>query len=896
MTSEKPREPRTDVTVKDIAHSILFAKREGELGRVIFLIGAGCSVSAHIPVAATIAQRMVKETAVRLRLVDVGTEPFEAYLKLVSDTGFPDCRNDSKAEAKSTDDIDWHHVYDEMFARYYRTPDDTRVLFGRIVDEAQDALNWAHLCLGEIVAQGLVSTVLTTNFDQLALAGMVHAGIIPVISDGIESLTRVAPHPSHPQLVELHGSRHAYRLRNRRDEVDAVRHEPLAIEAIRGLLKAATTVVVVGYAGREDGVMDLLCEAAKTYEDKNLFWVQYSNKPDELSSKARIFLDTSCNGRLMVGQDADVFFLDLCRELKIGAPKAVSDPLASVGRVIAQLTKAQTKQEDIRAEISESERRVNVARECLRRDASEKMSIVAQLRELRLAGKVDEAYLLAQKYEASTDGTLETDPAILWELATIASDYAKTCPETEPFIRAEGLWRRLAERRDLGASPQQYATLEWADALLSLGRRSPEAARLEESVTVYRTLLASLDRTVEPLKWANVQNKLGNALLIFGERARGTEQLAEAVNTYRAALEERTRERAPLDWAATQNNLGNALFRLGERESGTETLIEAITAYRAALEERTRQDAPLDWAATQINLGNALACLGERENGCERLAEAVEAYRAALMEKTRERAPLHWAATQNNLGSALEMLGTRGSSERLHEAIEAYRAALQELTRERMPLHWAATQNNLGNALLRLGERENDSERLIEAVAAYRAAQQEWTRQRVPLDWATTQNNLGTALERIGERENRADLLVESVEAYRSALQERTREFVPLDWATTQNNLGTALSSLGEIEDDTERLVEAIEALRAALEVRTRERIPFHWASTEFNLGGVLALIAERTGDLATWDQAEKSVQNALEVFTQETSDGLHAKASELLTKIRTSRASAELL
>jgi hypothetical protein len=369
-------------------------------------------------------------------------------------------------------------------------------------------LNWAHLCLGEIVAQKLVSTVLTTNFDQLALAGMVHAGIIPVISDGIESLTRVAPHPSHPQLVELHGSRHAYRLRNRRDEVDAVRHQPLAIEAIRGLLKAATTVVVVGYAGREDGVMDLLCEAAKTYEDKNLFWVQHSNNPCELSLKARVFLDTSCNGRLMVGQDADAFFLGLCRELKIGTPRAVSDPLASIGRVIAQLSNAPTSHGDIKAEISEAERRVNVARTCLTRDAEERVSIVVRLRELRLSGNISDAYRISNEIEFKLDELLQTNFDLLWEMATVASEYSEICPEIEPLVRAEVFWRHLAKRSDLADSRRYDAQRGWAGALLDLGHRSADPERLKESVLVYQKLILNIDSSATPFEWAEIHNSL----------------------------------------------------------------------------------------------------------------------------------------------------------------------------------------------------------------------------------------------------------------------------------------------------------------------------------------------------------------------------------------------------
>ena len=86
-----------------------------------------------------------------------------------------------------------------------------------------------HLCLGELVKRRSPSTVLTTNFDQLVLSGMARAGVLPVVCDGIESLNRIAGAPRHPQLVELHGSRHTYLLRNRPEDVEAIRSDPASV-------------------------------------------------------------------------------------------------------------------------------------------------------------------------------------------------------------------------------------------------------------------------------------------------------------------------------------------------------------------------------------------------------------------------------------------------------------------------------------------------------------------------------------------------------------------------------------------------------------------------------------------------------------------------------------------
>ncbi|MGJ3628146.1 hypothetical protein AB5I41_16440 [Sphingomonas sp. MMS24-JH45] len=56
-------------------------------------------------------------------------------------------------------------------------------------------------------------TVLTTNFDQLALQGIIRTGITPAGSRR-SRVTRISPSPVRPQVVHLHGSMHTYDLRN----------------------------------------------------------------------------------------------------------------------------------------------------------------------------------------------------------------------------------------------------------------------------------------------------------------------------------------------------------------------------------------------------------------------------------------------------------------------------------------------------------------------------------------------------------------------------------------------------------------------------------------------------------------------------------------------------------
>ncbi|HEY4921183.1 MAG TPA: tetratricopeptide repeat protein [Xanthobacteraceae bacterium] len=613
------REPRIG-DVAEVAKAIRMASADDgkRLGRTIFFIGAGCSSSARIPLAAGMAQTLIVRFATTMSAPSTALAGYnEAYRWLAENKHVRDCRggDPNKLDARP---VEWPRVYEVLFGDHYTTPDDVREIFSEIVDKAGGFINWAHLCLGELVRRRIVSTVITTNFDQLVLSGMVSSGVLPVVSDGIESLSRIRGAPHHPQLVELHGSRHTYRLRNPPEEVTAIANNKPAITAIGSLFQDMRAFVVVGYGGREDGIMDLLINVAEQFPDKRLIWVSHDGDPKRLSAKARQLLATSRNAFALVGQDADSFFLKLLQELKIGAPESVREPLFLANLHATHLaTHAPADVADhamITAEIARHRAEIETMKRALEQHRNARTATetaITQARELRLAGKLAEAIRILEP----------------------AAEQRNERP----------LWRELGE------------------ISYNLAEASPDRGPVEKAVKTWRRVLAMTERKSDPSEWARTQVYLGLALHELGKRDGNAVNVAQAVAAYREALTEYTRERNPLAWALTQNNLGNALRTLGERESDTARLEEAVAAYREALKERTRERVPLDWAATQHDLGNALATLGNRESGTARLRDAVAAYREALKEYTRERVPLDWAMSTGNQGVALMWLAKRRS-------------------------------------------------------------------------------------------------------------------------------------------------------------------------------------------------------------------------------------------
>ncbi|MGX5845023.1 hypothetical protein ACWGTI_30560 [Mesorhizobium sp. ArgA1] len=168
---------------------------------------------------------------------------------------------------------------------------------------------------------------MTTNFDQLVLQGIILAGVIPVVADGLSALSRVASRPDYRQFIHLHGSMHTYELRNSVSAVNATQ-EALSMQGTIFGLKDAGLLVVVGYSGSEDGgVITLLEKSFAAFPNLQVFWVLYEESTDALNTRVRTML-TGRNKFVILNQDADRFFAQLLRELGFGAPEWMENPLS----------------------------------------------------------------------------------------------------------------------------------------------------------------------------------------------------------------------------------------------------------------------------------------------------------------------------------------------------------------------------------------------------------------------------------------------------------------------------------------------------------------------------------------------------------------------------------------
>ena len=136
-------------------------------GGAVFLIGAGCSASAGVPLASEIAQECAISLFRQYSSTKSKSVNASRALKWLKE----------KNHLTDRKEATWADYYSEIFEKHFRSDPQQREIIQRSVAKASGKINWTHICLGELVVQHYVHSVLTTNFDRLILEGMNRPGI-----------------------------------------------------------------------------------------------------------------------------------------------------------------------------------------------------------------------------------------------------------------------------------------------------------------------------------------------------------------------------------------------------------------------------------------------------------------------------------------------------------------------------------------------------------------------------------------------------------------------------------------------------------------------------------------------------------------------------------------------
>ncbi len=672
--------------------------RNSENGATI-LIGAGCSVTAGIPLAS--------------KFVELIQEKYPGVCEHIEDPTYAKCMGKL-------------------------APGQRRALLEGFIADAK--LNWCHLAIAQLIKNGHVDRVLTTNFDPLVIRAAALLGEFPAAYDFAASQELDFAYVPEKAIFYLHGLHPGFVLLTTEDECQ--RHAK-SMGQIFARAGEGRTWIVVGYSGDNDPVFDQLA-AIKQFGD-NLYWIGY--KDAEPSKRLREELLTPDKYAFYLnGFDADDFFVSLARRLGCFPPDFVGQPFSYLRQLLLPITPYSFPHEDGETDALEAVRkRIDLAINQYEREAGEappaeetpKAALDAQA--LLLAGEFDRVVAMRPPNDEAIPPTL-VDP-LAWAYVC-RGNALFGLGTTEDGEDADRAWSQ--------------ATGEYAAAL---------KIKPDMDVALYN--------------WGNTL--LEQAKAKTGDVAR--DALSQACAKYEAALE------AKPDKSEALNNWGLALSGRAKATTGTDAdalWSEAYVKYAAAIEVAPLEVGPLN------NWGKGLSEQAKTKTGEEAddlWSQACAKYAAALEIKP----DLHVAL--NNWGSALaQQANTKTGEEADHlwsRAYGKYAAALE------IKPDWAEALNNWGNALTFQAKTKADEaadDLLSEAYAKFAAAFE-----MMP-DTPAALNNWGIALAgqaKIRSGEEADGLWLQACGKHAAALE------IKPDDADALNLWGIALSAHARTKEGT---------------------------------------------------------------------------------------------
>ncbi len=247
---------------------------------VCFVIGAGASKSAGIPLASELVAQVLRDYAHCL---------------------------DNLTDSEKAD-------YGKVMSQL--SPQEREALISPLLENS--GISWGQIALACLITNGKISRVLTFNFDlvlerSISLLG----GQFPIYDFGTSPTSEVGRIAS-PAIIHLHGQSHGLVLLNTDEETqkhkDALR--PLISDTIRNNI-----TIVIGYSGEADAAFDLF---QSEYNSHNrLVWLGYSAEPGK---HLKPLLDQDY-AEYIGDCDFDQTMMSIATELGVWPPAIFGNPM-----------------------------------------------------------------------------------------------------------------------------------------------------------------------------------------------------------------------------------------------------------------------------------------------------------------------------------------------------------------------------------------------------------------------------------------------------------------------------------------------------------------------------------------------------------------------------------------
>ena len=244
----------TETTVPRLAPDD-FARRFSLRARnLMWFLGAGASASAGLPTALDMAWEFKQKLFVSQR---------RGSLQAVSDLSHPTVRDRLQVHIDSLGlpPSGAPGEYAALFEAVYPAESDRREFLDAKMAGAKPS--YGHMALAVLMRAGLTRIVWTTNFDALMADACAHifgttSALTTVALDAPDLAKETISSERWPVEIKLHGDFRSRRLKNTGDEL---RHQDVRLRQALADQCSRFGLVVAGYSGRDDSIMDTLEEA-----------------------------------------------------------------------------------------------------------------------------------------------------------------------------------------------------------------------------------------------------------------------------------------------------------------------------------------------------------------------------------------------------------------------------------------------------------------------------------------------------------------------------------------------------------------------------------------------------------------------------------------------------------
>ena len=235
----------------------------------VLLLGAGASITSGIPSAAKTVERVARWAWCK----ENGRHPGDMSIRRSDYWPWLTAQPWYKPNVAPGD------LYPDAIDNLLGVKSDRREFFEQLINPPEVPPSRGYVALTQILHQGWVSTVLTTNFDQcLERAAIQHNRPHRLVSISTPAdYIMFSSVPQDPQLIFLHGSVKHYTDRNLTDEVQSLDEQ--LVDRLKPLLRDHP-IIVVGYRGAEASVMNdlFLVQASSGEFLHGVYWCVLDNE------------------------------------------------------------------------------------------------------------------------------------------------------------------------------------------------------------------------------------------------------------------------------------------------------------------------------------------------------------------------------------------------------------------------------------------------------------------------------------------------------------------------------------------------------------------------------------------------------------------------------------------